>query len=96
MAASTVGRMELFDPDNESIVVYLERMQLYFEGNGIKAKKQVPVFLNIIGQENYGLLRNSSASKKSSRKSLKQLTYILKGHLEPKKVTIAARFKFHQ
>ena len=43
MAASTVGRMEPFDPNNESIVAYLERMQLYFEGNGIKAEKQVPV-----------------------------------------------------
>lgn len=50
MAAATVGRMEPFDPDNESIVVYLERMQLYFEANRIKAEKQVPVFLNIISQ----------------------------------------------
>ena len=96
MAATTVGRMEPFDPDNESIVVYLERMQLYFEANGIKAEKQVPVFLNIIGWENYGLLRNLSAPEKPSQKSLRQLTDILKGHFEPKKVTIAARFQFHQ
>ena len=96
MAAATVGRMEQFDPDNESIVVYLERMQLYFEVNGIKPEKQVPVFFSIIGRENYGLLRNLSAPEKPSEKSLKQLTDILKRHYEPKKVTIAARFQFHQ
>ena len=67
MAATSVGRMEPFDPANESIVVYLERMQLYFEANGIKAKKQVPVFLNIIGRENYGLLRNLSRPRNHHR-----------------------------
>ena len=40
MAATTVGHMEPFDLDNESIVVYLERMELYFEANGIKAKSK--------------------------------------------------------
>ena len=58
MAELTVSRLESFDPDNESIVNYLEQMQLYFEANGIKAKNQVPVFLNIISRKNYGLLRN--------------------------------------
>ena len=43
MAASTVRRLEPFNPNNESIVVYLERMQLYFKADGIKAEKQVPV-----------------------------------------------------
>ena len=96
MAATTVGHMELFDPNNELIVVYLEWMQLYFEANGIKAKKQVPVLLNIISRENYVLLRNLSAPENPSQKSLKQLTDILKGHFEPEMVTIAAHFQFHQ
>ena len=96
MAAATVGRMEPFDPDRESIVVYLERMQLYFEANGIKAEKQVPVFLNLIGRENYGLLRDLSAPEKPANKSLKNLMDILKKHFEPKKVVIAARFQFHR
>ena len=40
MAATTVGHMEPFDSDNESIVVYLEQMQLYFEANGIKPRSK--------------------------------------------------------
>ena len=95
MAASTVRRLELFNPNNESIVVYLEWMQLYFKANEMKAEKQVPVFLNIIGRENYGLLRNLTAPEKPSQKSLSELVEILKKHFEPKKVTIAGRFQFH-
>ena len=53
MAATAVGRMKPFDPD-ESIVAYLERMQPYFEANRIKAEMQVPVFFNIISWRTTG------------------------------------------
>ena len=99
MAASIIGHLEPFDPDNELIVVYLERMQLFFEANGIKAENQVPVFLLIIGQKNYGLLRNLTAPEKPSQKSLSDLKEILKKYFEPKPQTIstvASRFQFHQ
>ena len=94
MAATSVGRMEPFDPANESIVVYLERMQLYFEANRIKAKKQVPVFLNIIGRENYGLLRNLSAPEKPSQKSLKQLWRSWRGISSPRRLLLQLVFNF--
>lgn len=48
MAGAVVVCLEPFDPDIESIVAYLERMQLYFKANGIKAEKKVPVFRNNI------------------------------------------------
>ena len=95
MAASTIGRLEPFNPGNELIVIYLERMQLFFEANGIKAEKQVPVFLTIIGRENYVLLRNLTAPEKPSQKSLSELMKILKKHFDPKLI-IASRFQFHQ
>ena len=56
MAGVMAGRLEPFDPEVESIVVYLERVELYFAANEIKADKRVPVFLNVIGRENYSLL----------------------------------------
>ena len=39
MAGAAFGRLEPFDSDVESIVVYLEWVQLYFEANGIKAER---------------------------------------------------------
>ncbi len=50
------GRFEPFDPEVKSIVVYLERVELYFTVNEIKADKRVPVFLIVIGREDYLLL----------------------------------------
>ena len=55
MAGAIAGRLEPFDPGVESIVVYLQRVELYFAANEIKAEKRVPVLLNVIG-ENYALL----------------------------------------
>ena len=50
MAGAAVGRLEVFNEDNESITQYLERVELYFEANGIKAEKQRAVFLSVIGR----------------------------------------------
>ena len=93
MAAGTVECMDPFNPNRDLIVVYLEHMQLYFEPNRIKAEKQVPVFLNLIGWENYGLIGDLSMPEKLAEKSLKDLMDILKKHFEPKKVVIAERFQ---
>ena len=56
MAGATAGRLEPFDPEVESIVVYLLQVKLYFAANEIKAEKRVLVLLNVIGRENYALL----------------------------------------
>ena len=58
MAGVAVGRMEQFNPDAESITVYLECVELYFTANEVKCKKQVAMFFNLIRRETYSLLRN--------------------------------------
>lgn len=80
MAIAAVGCLEPFDPV-ESIVVYLEWVQLYFEANGIIAEKQVPVFLNIIGRDHYALLWNLSSPVKPAQKPLKDLMDLLREHI---------------
>ncbi len=37
-----------FVQDRVRFAVYVERMQLFFTANDIRAKKKVPVFLNIV------------------------------------------------
>ena len=44
-----IGQLEAFKPDEEKISAYLERVQLFFAANEVKAKKQVPVLLSVIG-----------------------------------------------
>ena len=58
MAGAVGGRLEAFNPDLESVTVYLEHVELYISANEVKREKQVPVFLNLLGQETYALLQN--------------------------------------
>ena len=43
MTSNTIGCITEFKPGNEKIAAYLERVQLFFEVNGIDEDKQVPV-----------------------------------------------------
>ena len=96
MAALSYGRIDEFQPENDSIAAYLERVELYFSANGIVEEKQVPVFLSVIGGRTYSLLRNLLAPDKPSGKDLNCLTTTLKRHFEPKRVVVAERFHFHR
>ena len=75
-----IGRISEFQPDNERISAYLERVELYFQANEVKAEKQVPVLLSVIGGKTYELLRDLLAPTKPSSKSLDELTQVLTTH----------------
>ena len=92
----TIGHLPAFQADNERITDYLERVQLFYETNGIDEGKQVPILLTAIGRKTYALLGNLLALQKPSTKSFDELLAILKDHFEPKPVIIAERFHFHR
>jgi hypothetical protein len=52
--------------------------------------------LAVIGGKTYSLLRTLTSPDKSSTKSFDQIVAILKGHLSPKPLLIAERFRFHK
>ena len=56
-----LGHLSTFQCESETISAYLERVQLFFDVNGIKEdKKKVPVFLNAVSSRTYALLRDYS------------------------------------
>ena len=68
---TNIGQPSEFDPQTESIVAYIERMWLIFRANDIKAPKQVPVLLLLIGCENYSLLRDLMSLNLTPRSNLR-------------------------
>ena len=74
---TTIGNLLEFSPQKEKISAYLEHVELFFEANGIKEDKQVPVFLTAIGGETYALLRSLLAPDKPSSKTFAQLKEVL-------------------
>ena len=96
MARSTLGSLQEFQPDSESITAYLERTSVYFTANSIDAAKQVPVLLSVIGAKTYSLLRSLTAPDKPQDKSYAELSEVLQAHFEPKPLFIAERFHFYR
>ena len=86
---ATYGKINEFDPENDKIGVYLERVDLFMEANELAGEKGVPVFLSLIGGRAYSLLRDLVAPENPKSKSLDQLKKLLKDHYEPKPLTIA-------
>ena len=96
-AKQYLGHISAFQPDSETISAYLERVQLFFDVNGIEEdKKKVPVFLNTVGSRTYALLRDLLAPAKPAEKKFEDLQKVLTEHFEPKPIVIAERFYFHQ
>ena len=94
--AQNHGQLQEFIPKTENITAYLERVELYFVANGVKADKQVAVFLSVVGGKIYSLLRDLLAPKKPQDTSLAGLQSTLTDHFDPKPLVIAERFVFHQ
>ena len=73
----------------------MERVDLFFAANDIKADKRVAVFLSSVGAPTYTLLRDLISPEKPQDKTLDALSTKLKEHFNPKLLVIAERFRFY-
>lgn len=64
-------------------------------GNVVPEVQQVAVFLTLVGEWTYVLLRDLFSPKPADQ-NLKFLVDTLRQHYKPKKVVMVKRFKFHQ
>ena len=95
-STQTIGAVGDFQPENETISAYLERVSLFFDVNNVAEDKQVPWLLNIIGAKTYTLLRTLVVPAQPKQKTMAESTTVLKEHYEPKTLIIARRFYFHR
>ena len=91
-----LGRTDSFDLKTDNITEYIERVEQYFIANDVTdEKKQTAIFLTVIGNETYSLLRNLLAPESPAGKTVKTLSETLIDHLKPQPIIIAERFKFY-
>ena len=92
-----VGAIEKYDLSSDGWSEYCEILEQYFIANNIEdAEKKRGIFLTVIGQDTYRLLRNLLAPTKPAEKSFTVLVHTLTSHLNPKPLVIAERYKFYQ
>ena len=80
----------------ETITLYLERLELYFNVNTVAAKKKVSALLYGIGPKFYGVLRSLLAPNRPQDKKFADLVTMLKDHYDPKPLVIAEKFRFYK
>ncbi|KAJ8021906.1 hypothetical protein HOLleu_39239 [Holothuria leucospilota] len=91
-----IGKIGEFDSSCEDFDSYSERLSQFFIANDVANEKKVSVFLSVVGAKTYGLLKSLLTPDKPSDKTYNELIQTLKGHLTPKPLVIAERFKFHR
>ena len=91
-----IGKLDEFNPANDSITAYVERAQLYMEANSVPEDKKVAVFLSAIGGKTYSLLRNLLTPTLPKEKTFEQIVTVLKNHFEPKLLEIVEHFNFNR
>ena len=91
-----LGSLGEFDQRSDSIVSYLERMQLYFEANSVDDDRRVAVLLTVVGSKTYETLRSLLAPERPRDQSYDQLVSVLQKHYDPKPLVIGERFRFYQ
>lgn len=57
------SKLQEYHPETENIVVYLERVQLYFEVNAVREGKRMVIFLSSLGATTYALRHILSPAK---------------------------------
>ena len=73
-----------FNPDNEKISTYLERVKLFLEANSVADERKVAVVLTVIGAKNYALLEGLLAPTTPREKYNDDLTQVLRAHYDLK------------
>ena len=80
MATNTVGQMQEFSPDRETVTAYLEWFQMFVAANSIKDGKLVPTLLTVLGSRHYSLLRGLVSPALPKDKSYQDLVELLTKH----------------
>ena len=97
--AGLLGIIDAFDPEVEEWPQYVERLEHFFEANGIvgeenKAKRR-STFLTVIGPAPYKLLRSLLSPAKHADKTFEELTELLANHYSPPPSEVMQRFRFN-
>ena len=103
-----IAHMSEYDGDLDE---YIERLEQYFVANQIGAlpagaadndetrqeaeRKRVTTFLTLVGGRTCQLLKSLVSPNLPSTKTFEELTEMLRNHLNPKKLVISERFRFH-
>ncbi|KAK3749146.1 hypothetical protein QZH41_009832, partial [Actinostola sp. cb2023] len=93
-------KIEEFDGQASNIHRYIERLEQYFEANGIPedkddAHKRRATLISVLGAKTYDISSDLCSPATPATKTYGQLKEALKSHFAPKKLIVTERYRFH-
>lgn len=89
-----IGYIEPFIPGG-NFCAYEDRLNQFFIINEVKDDKKTPLFLTIVGPDNYDVLMSLTVPDLPSTKTYEELIKQLRNFYAPRKNKRAERYKFH-
>lgn len=93
--AKFVGSIEPYVPGN-NFESYQDRLAQFFAINGIKDELKVPLFITILGADNYEVLKSLTVPETPSKLKFDELMKHLSTHFQPKTNKRTERYRFYK
>lgn len=92
----SIGKVQEFDLKAGAWSSYIERLEMYFLVNNVKAELKLPTLIAVMGDEAYELLTNLSSPQKPAEMQYAAVVDLMRHHLQPAPSALAERFRFRQ
>lgn len=89
-----IGQLTELKLKENDFNAWIERFKMYMTSNEINSHKQHLLFLILLGNDGYVLLRNLCTPYKPIQKKYEELKQILSNYINPKPNIITERYKF--
>ena len=94
MRMAQIGHIEKFNRDTDDWSMYIERVQFYFNANGIPDAKKKAALLSLVGPDTFKILSSLLVPERPADKSYEELKEILTAHFCPRGVRFTIGHSF--
>lgn len=91
-----MGQLTEFNLKEDDFNAWTERFELYVALNEVNTHKKQLLFLTLLGNEGYALMRDLCSPQKPSEKKYEDLKNLLLNYINPKPNLITERYKFKE
>ena len=92
---ATYGKIDSFNPSQESQTLYAEHLSHYFDANDITTESKKSILLTVCELLMYELIKSLLPPIAISNKTYKQIIKVLRTHYSLKPSPIIQQYKFH-
>ena len=96
MRMAQIGQIEQFNRDTDDLSMYIERVQFYFDANGISDAKKKAALLSLVGPDTFKILSSLLVPERPTDNLYEELKKIITAHFCPNRSQVYSHSVFYQ